>query len=262
VAPQFEVIIMGQYLLLLKPNLSLPYSGSSVFTGTITAASGSSITLNADPGAIKAGNSNTTCHWIKVTNGTYDTYHWRIMTESGANITVDVDKSGVPSGLATSNSGGAPSYAIYSSVPSQVAWTDPSTITYHELRPSKPLKSLKSNDIKIRRYTNQGWVIVNLKKQKHTYALKDVFLGSAISETSAEQVVKGLDYSLLLWPNTSPKYSNMYWYDNRGFRSDMRDKWDTGTTAYRMARAVMTEYGEVEDVQNNYMIDTIALEVN
>jgi hypothetical protein len=54
----------------------------------------------------------------------------------------------------------------------------------------------------------------------------------------------------------------MYWYDNRGFRSDARDKWDASTTAYRMARAVITEYGEVEDVQNNYMIDTIALEVN
>lgn len=251
---------MGQYLLLLKPNLSVPYSGSSVFTGTVSAASGKTITTTDH--AIIAGNSNTTCHWIKITNGTYDGYHWRIMSETGGVNTLDIDPSGVPSGLMTSNSGGAPSYAIYSSVPSQVAWTDPSTITYHELRPSKPLKSLKSNDVKIKRYTNQGWVIVNLKKQKHTYALKDVFLGSVVSQTSVEQIIKGLDYSIMLWPNTSPKYCNMYWYDNRGFRSDARDKWDASTTAYRMARAVITEYGEVEDVQNNYMIDTIALEVN
>lgn len=250
---------MGQYLLFLKPNISLPYKGSSVFTGTITGGSGNSLTLNADPGAIIAGYANTTCHWIAVTNGTYNGYHWRILTESTVTLTID---GIVPSTISTSNSGGAPSYAIYSSVPADCAWTDPSTISYFDIRPSGPIKTQKSNQINVKRFANAGWVVVNMKKIQNTVAFTDIYLGNYLVETQATQINKGLEYAYKLWPSTSPQYSNLYWYDNRGYRSTSRDIWDVGTSAFRMERGVLIQQTGGEILNNNMSLDQLALEVN
>ena len=256
---------MGQYLLFLKPSATetTPYTGSALLTGDsadadhgATGVAGTStITIGSHENitSIKYGDNDTQSDWIVVAAG-----KWRILNVSGQTITIEGTI-----GTAFTNV----VWNTYKSVPAHCKWTDVTTVTYIAIRPNLPLSRSSKANIKITRYANQGMVIINLKKFEGVYGIKSFYLGNYKDAASANdpadqggQVIKALRYAQMLWPSTTPKYSLLYWYDDRGFESQRRYVY--ASSVWRAQQGVLTNMDDSEDTFNNATIENMAIEYN
>jgi len=251
--------MVGHVCLLLKPNLSEPYNTATTDTGAADAANGATgllggntITIGAsqDISGLAVGNNATTCNWIVV-----GTQRWRVLSIALQVMTIEGTI-----GTAFTNA----AWETHASVPAFIRWTDPSTITYLKLEFGSSSEDL-TPVIDIKRFANNGSVIIALGKiESQMRAFKNMFAGCHTnSETSVEtqssQISKALNYMKTQWPKTSPKYSNLYWY-NGYKRVDHRDEWSTGST-FRMERGVIRKISKDEDFVNNLTIGTLGLEL-
>jgi hypothetical protein len=261
------VIIMGHTPYLLKPNLSTPYTATEKAGGNTTSALGSTIVLDTGTltdilpistsgGEFKAIRTD----WIVLTaTGN----HYRITNFVAGTKTITIDGN-IPSQL------NAVAYKIYSAIDARCAWTDPTTITYIPLATNTSVSDEFTSKLNIIRYTNAGHIVINLKKTESTKVFplgykgnlptNENVLGAAATGSIASQMQRAINYAMLYWPSTSPKYSNIFWY-NGTYRSSHRDVYDVATTAWRMERCYMLKLAKEEDVYNNLFLKSLAVEL-
>ena len=266
---------MGHTPYLLKPNLSAIYGATVGITGTLTGSNNSSTVTKSGnwtgvlPTATDFGDVRT--DWLVITDGTYKNYCWRIKKWTTTTLTID---GTTPADISTSYSGGYPPFSTYQCVDARCAWTDPSTVTYLCLQPTMPIQESFTAKLQITRNSNAGHVAINLKQTESTKVFPLGYKGNytnnensisggtvaAATTSQVSQLVRAFNYAKLYWPSTSPKYSNLFWY-NGSYRSSHRDVYDVATTAWRMERCYMLKLDKEEDTFNNVFLKSLAVEL-
>jgi hypothetical protein len=254
---------MGHVPYLMKPNLTAIYGATTVYTGTGNAAYQSAsvvhlhgATLNnvlpqneGEFGAIRTD-------WLVITSGAYSGRHWRVKAWTTDLVTVDGD---IPSDLASAN------WGIYNCVDARCKWTDPTTVTYIKLEPTSVINESFEFKLNVIRYANAGSVAINLRKTAATKMFPLGYVGNYLdSEIPASvqcvQLKKAIDYAGLNWPSTSPKYSNILWYNGYALTTH-RDVYDIATSVYRKERAYILKCDKEEDQFNNLSLKSLAVEL-